>query len=175
MAAHNRRRWLLLLVAAQMLFILAVAAAGYATTAYGRTVTLRTAPVDPHDLLSGDYLRLTYAISELPNTLWQESAAPRRRQSVYVALRPAPDSTYEAVAVYAQKPAALAPDQLILRGWVADTRHRGLRIRYNLERYYVPEETARLLQKRGAQRALLVRVSIAPWGQARITAARVVK
>ena len=175
MAVPAHRRWLLLLVAAQMLFVLAVAAAGYATTAYGRTVTLRTAPVDPRDLLSGDYLRLTYAISELPNTLWQESAAPRHRQPVYVALRPAPDSTYEAVAVYAQSPTSLPPDQLVLRGWVADTRRRSLRIRYNLERYYAPEETARLLQKRGARWELLVQVSIAPWGQARIAAARVVK
>jgi len=169
----SRRRWLLLLVAAQMLFIMAVAAAGYATTAYGRSITLRTTPVDPRDLLYGDYVRLNYVISQVPNALWQETKAPRRRQPVYVVLRPAADSTYEAVRVYTQSPTALPPDQLVLRGWIADTRHRNLHIRYNLERYYVPEGTAKILQKHGNQRTMLVHVSIAPWGQARITEAQV--
>lgn len=168
-----RRRWLLLLIAAQVLFILAVAAAGYATTAYGRTITLRTTPVDPRDLLYGDYVRLNYTISQLPHALWQESTPPRRRQPVYVVLRPAADSAYEAVRVYAQQPTALPPDHVVLRGWVAGRWRRSLHIRYNLERYYVPEGTGKALERRGARHRMLVRVSIAPWGQARITTAEV--
>ena len=88
-------------------------------------------------------------------------------------LRPA-GQTYEAVRVYAQKPDVPA-DQVVLRGWVADRWRRNLRIRYNLEKYYVPEGTGRELERRGARKPLLVRISIAPWGQARITGAEIVQ
>ena len=167
----NRRLWLLLLVGAQLLFIVAVAAAGYATTAYGRTVQLCTAPVNPRDLLERDHLRLTYGITYLPLTLWQEAAEPRRRQPVYVALRPQADF-YTAVRVYNQEPRALPPEQVILRGWVVGSNRRTLHLRYGLERYYAPESQAKALNKKGPH-ALLVHISIAPWGQARITEAEV--
>jgi uncharacterized membrane-anchored protein len=168
----NHRRWVLLLVAAQMLFILAVAAAGYATTAYGRVVTLRTLPVDPRDLLYGDYVRLNYTISQVPISLWQETTLPRRRQAVYVVLRPTGEA-YEAVRVFAQAPTELPTDQIVLRGWIEDRYRRSLHIRYNLERYYVPEGKNKELEGKGRQHTMLVHVSIAPWGQARITEAQV--
>jgi len=169
---QNHRRWMLLLVAAQMLFLLAVAAAGYATTAYGRVVTLRTLPIDPRDLLYGDYVRLNYTISQVPTSLWQESVLPRRRQAVYVVLRPAGEA-YEAVRVYAQEPTELPTDQIVLRGWIEDRYRRSLHIRYNLERYYVPEGKSKELERKGRKHPMLVHVSIAPWGQARITDAQV--
>ncbi|MCB2378390.1 GDYXXLXY domain-containing protein [Hymenobacter sp. BT635] len=163
----TRRRLLGLAIAAQMLFILAVAGAGYATTALGRTIVLRTTPVDPRDLLYGDYVRLNYSISQVKPELWHGSEAPKKAQPVYVLLQPA-NGVYEAAGVYATEPAA-APEQAILRGWVTDSWRRGIRLRYNLERYYVPENTGLRLEKSATRRPLLVRVSVAPWGQARIT------
>jgi uncharacterized membrane-anchored protein len=161
----RRHRLVLLAVAAQVLFLLGVAAAGYATTAWGRTITLRTTPVDPRDLLYGDYIRLNYTISQLPIRLWQETArAAQANEPVYVTLQPA-NGTYEATGVYAAEPSP-EPRQVVLRGWVTNSWAHGLRIRYGLERYYVPEGLGRQLEKRPA---LLVSVSIAPWGQARIT------
>jgi len=41
-------------------------------------------------------------------------------------------------------------------------------LRFNLERYYVPEGSGLRLEKAGRLHPLKVRVSIAPWGQARI-------
>jgi uncharacterized membrane-anchored protein len=35
----------------------------------GRTIYLRTAPVDPHDVMRGDYVRLNYEISRVPQSL----------------------------------------------------------------------------------------------------------
>ncbi|MCB2406640.1 GDYXXLXY domain-containing protein [Hymenobacter lucidus] len=162
----SRQRLVTLAVAVQALFILAVAGAGYATTALGRTIVLRTTPVDPRDLLFGDYVRLTYTISQVTPQLWHGPDAPQKGQPVYVLLQPA-GRAYEATGVYATEPAATA-DQAILRGWVTDSWRHGIRLRYNLERYYVPEDAGQALQKAGIRRALLVRVSVAPWGQARI-------
>lgn len=161
----TRRRWVQWLVLAQVLFVLGVAAAGYATAALGRTITLRTRPVDPRDLLYGDYVNLRYQVSELPGRLWRGATLPRRHQPAYVLLEPQPDGTYEAVAAFPEKPAATG-NQAVLRGSVQDVWRRGLRLRYGLERYYVPEGQSRQLERR---QSLRVQVSVAPWGQARIT------
>jgi|GEM_PF-678072 len=160
----SRQRWLLWLVVAQLLFVLAVAAAGYATARFGTVVTLRTAPVDSRDLRYADYVTLNYTISQLPGHLWKGSTMPRRKAPVYVVLEPRQGS-YEAVAIYPEKP-TVTLEQAILRGWVADTWRRSLRVRYGLERYYVPDEIRRKLKRR---LPLQVQVSIAPWGQARIS------
>ncbi|GAA3920173.1 GDYXXLXY domain-containing protein [Hymenobacter algoricola] len=161
----RRHRLVLLAVAVQILFILGVAAAGYATTAWGRTIRLRTTPVDPRDLLYGDYVRLTYTISQLPIRLWREPGrGAKANEPVYVVLQPA-GGAYEALGVYVAAP-PIEPRQVILRGWVTNSWRHGLRLRYGLERYYVPEGLGRALEKRPS---LLVQVSIAPWGQARIT------
>lgn len=161
----RRQQWLRWLVVAQVLFVLGVAVAGYATAALGRTITLRTRPVDPRDLLYGDYVTLRYQVSELPGRLWRGSTLPRRHAAAYVLLAPQPDGTYEAVAVFPDKP-AVTGNQAVLRGSVQDVWRRGLRLRYGLERYYVPEGASRQLQQR---QRLRVHISVAPWGQARIT------
>lgn len=161
----RRRVWLRWLVLAQVLFVLGVAVAGYATEALGRRIWLRTQPVDPRDLLYGDYLNLRYQIGELPGHLWRGKELPRRKQAAYVLLTPRPDSTYEAVGIYPARP-AITGQQAVLRGSVQDVWRRGLRLRYGLERYYVPETMSRRLHQR---RSLRVQISIAPWGQARIS------
>ena len=163
----RRRPLLRLLVAAQVLYVLGVAGAGYATTALGRQVQLATTPIDPRDLLYGDFVRLGYAIAVQPLTHWHGPEAPRRRQGVFVLLAPGPDSLSSAVGVYAQAPRP-AVGQAVLRGWVTDVYPRSFNLRFNLERYYVPEGSGLRLEKAGRLHPLRVRVSIAPWGQARI-------
>ncbi|MCC3156378.1 GDYXXLXY domain-containing protein [Hymenobacter sp. 15J16-1T3B] len=162
---EQRRRRAVLAVAAQVLFVLLVAAAGYAVSHYGRTVALRTSPVDPRDLLRGDYVSLNYDISQVPRRLWRGEAEPRRRRPVYVELQPTAAGYYAAAAVYPAEPATLPTGHVVLRGWISNAWRQGLQLRYGLERYYVPENTGLGLQRQ----PLLVRVSIAPWGQSRIT------
>jgi uncharacterized membrane-anchored protein len=158
-----------LLVVAQVLYVLGVAGAGYATTALGQHILLSTRPIDPRDLLYGDFVRLNYTISEVPASLWRDPATPpKRRQNVYVLLAAGPDSLSTAIGVY---PAAPRPgaNQAVLRGWVNDVYAHSISLRYGLERYYVPEGSGLRLEKVGRIRPLKVRVSIAPWGQSRIT------
>src|SRR3990172_5271139 len=57
----------------------------------GRTVFLRTAPVDPRDLFRGDYVTLDYAATTVPAPLWQDGLAGgretfRKGQRVYAGL-----------------------------------------------------------------------------------------
>lgn len=168
----RRRPLLRLLVGAQVLYVLGVAGAGYATTALGQQVTLATAPIDPRDLRYGDFVRLRYAISETPLARWRAAAPPRRRQAVFALLATGSDSLSTIVGVYPQAP---APDagQAVLRGWVTNVYRTSFSLRFNLERYYVPESSGLRLEKAGRLHPLRVRVSIAPWGQARIVSVAV--
>ena len=154
-----------LLVAAQVLYVLGVAGAGYATTAYGQHIWLATSPVDLHSLQYESFVRLRYTVAEAPLATWRGAAPPQRRQAVYVLLAPGPDSLATVAGVAAQElqPAA---GQAVLRGWVTDVYTHTLGLRYNLERYYVPADSPLRLGKTSP--AVRVRVSIAPWGQARI-------
>ncbi|MBG8556218.1 GDYXXLXY domain-containing protein [Hymenobacter guriensis] len=161
----TRRRWLRWLVLAQVLFVLGVAASGYATGAWGRTIWLRTTPVDPRDLLYGDYVTLAYTISQVPGHLWRGAQPARRNQAAYVLLQPGSDGTCSAVGIYPEKPAP-TPTQAVLRGSVQQVWRRSLTLRYGLERYYVPEGSGKKLERHPR---LQVQVRIAPWGQARIT------
>ncbi|MBD2767000.1 GDYXXLXY domain-containing protein [Hymenobacter sp. BT664] len=169
-SAPARRRLLArLLVAAQVLYVLGVAGAGYATAALGQHIVLATTPVDPRDLLYGDFVRLHYHISETPLRLWHDEAGPpRRRQGVFVLLAPGPDSLSTTVGVYAKAPQPAA-NQAVLRAWVTDVYRTSFTLRFNLERYYVPEGSGLRLEEAGQRHPLRVHVSIAPWSQARIT------
>ncbi|GAA4502027.1 hypothetical protein GCM10023172_24760 [Hymenobacter ginsengisoli] len=168
----SHRLLLRLLVAAQVLYVLGVAGAGYATTAYGQHIALATTPVDLHGLQYESFVRLHYTAAEAPLTAWRGPAPPQRRQAVYVLLTTAPDSLASVAGVYAQelKPAA---GQAVLRGWVTDVYAHTLGLRYNLERYYVPGDSPLRLGKTGPP--LRVQVSIAPWGQARIESVRLLR
>jgi len=167
-APARRRPLFRLLVAAQVLYVLGVAGAGYATAALGQHVVLATTPIDPRDLLYGDFVRLHYNISETPLRLWHDEAgAPRRRQGVFVLLAPGPDSLSAVVGVYPNAPQPSA-NQAVLRAWVTDVYRNSFALRFNLERYYVPEGSGLRLERVGRVHPLRVHVSIAPWGQARI-------
>ena len=170
----SHRLLLRLLVAAQVLYVLGVAGAGYATTAYGQHVWLATEPVDLHSLQYESFVRLRYAVAQAPLAAWHGAAAPRPRQAVYVLLHtpPGPDSLATVAGVYNQelRPAA---GQAVLRGWVTEVYGRSLGLRYNLERYYVPGDSPLRLGKTSP--AVRVGVSIAPWGQARIERVRLLR
>ncbi len=161
----SHRLLLRLLVAAQVLYVLGVAGAGYATTAYGQHIWLATSPVDLHGLQYESFVRLRYLAAEASLAAWKGTAPPQRRQAVYVLLASGPDSLATVAGVYAAEPRPAA-GQAVLRGWVTDVYSRSLGLRYNLERYYVPGDSPLRLGKTSP--AVRVRVSIAPWGQARI-------
>ena len=170
----SHRLLLRLLVAAQVLYVLGVAGAGYATTAFGRHLWLATEPVDLHALQYESFVRLRYLAAEAPLTAWRGPTPPQRRQAVYVRLAttPGPDSLAAVAGIYEQEPPP-APGQAVLRGWVTDVYSRTLALRYNLERYYVPGDSPLRLGKTSP--AVRVQVSIAPWGQARIEQVKLLK
>ena len=115
---------------------------------------LESGPVDPRDLLRGDYVILSHKISVLPATLFADGIPSQvpRGTPVFVRLEKRGEF-HEAVAASFSP---LEPDSAhpVLRGTVfvvvparpPPTRHSGLiqcEVEYGLERYYVREGTGR--------------------------------
>jgi uncharacterized membrane-anchored protein len=142
----------------------------------GKEVTLQSRPVDPRDLLRGDYVILGYDISQLPAGALLNQPASSRNPSVFVKLTPNRDGIYEAVSVHAE-PVAVASPEVLIRGsivYVANCGSRGyafcekLSIRYNLESYFVPEGEGRKLEDVRNKGKLAVVAAVLPSGRAAI-------
>lgn len=142
----------------------------------GTEVTLQTRPVDPRDLLRGDYVVLGYDISQLPAGSLLDQPAGARNPMVFVKLAPNRDGLYEAVSVHAE-PVAVTSPEVLIRGRVAYGATCGstgrvfcdkLRIRYDLESYFVPEGEGLKLEQIRNQSKLTVVAAVLPSGRAAI-------
>jgi uncharacterized membrane-anchored protein len=142
----------------------------------GTEVTLQSRPVDPRDLLRGDYVVLGYDISQLPAGSLFNQPAGSRNPIVFVKLAPNRDGLYEAVSVHADAVAVTSPEVLI-RGRVAFGATCGsasrafcdkLQISYNLESYFVPQGEGRKLEAARNERKLTVVAAVLPSGRAAI-------
>jgi uncharacterized membrane-anchored protein len=140
----------------------------------GREVTLQTQPVDPRDLLRGDYVVLRYDISQLAAGALAGKPAAERDAVVFVKIAPNANGLYEAVSVHAEPVAVTAPEVLI-RGRVAyscgsagRTFCDRLTIKYGLESYFVPEGEGKKLEQARNQQKLRVVAAVLPSGRAAI-------
>ena len=143
----------------------------------GTEVKLQTRPVDPRDLLRGDYVVLGYDISQLPAGPLLNQPASSRNPAVYVKLAPNRDGVFEAVSVHADPVAVTSPEVLIrghVAGYSASCGPNGqsfcdrLQIHYNLESYFVPEGEGKKLEQARNQRKLTVVAAVLPSGRAAI-------
>jgi uncharacterized membrane-anchored protein len=164
---RHRKKILITLIIIQILFLIGLATSYYAISWFGKEIRIQTEPVDPRDLLYGDYVILNYDISELSTSLWKGSGeSPESGSRVYVVMQPKSseaDAVYDAAAVYGTKP-SVTDDQVILRGRVDYSYDRRIGISYGIEKYYVPENTGKELEDYVGD--MTVRISSAPWGQA---------
>ena len=140
----------------------------------GREVTLQTRPVDPRDLLRGDYVTLGYDISQLPAGALAGQPSAERNPIVFVKLKPDAGGLYQAVSVHAAPVAVTAPEVLI-RGRVSYSCGANgrmfcdkLTIRYGLESYFVPEGEGKTLEQARNEQKLRVVAAVLPSGRAAI-------
>ncbi|MBS0659042.1 MAG: GDYXXLXY domain-containing protein [Verrucomicrobia bacterium] len=151
-----RALWLVLLL--QILVIGGL----YAYRAVGLsagTIRLRTVPVDPRDLLRGDYVILRYEISHLTS---QANPYLLGDGSVFVVLRREGDfGVLETIRASAAEARRFLP----AGGCILRAELRGQELRYDLERFYVPEGTGREAPPGGQ---LVAEVAVRPNGNALI-------
>ncbi len=155
---------LVLVLGLQTAWILGTAVQQERALSGGTTILLETRPVDPRDLLRGDYVILNYKISDVPLSMFSppRTNAPDAGETIYVALAPAGEF-HHCVRASMERMQPLA-NEVVLKGKV----HSGwggpasgsVHVEYGLERYYVREGTG------NPQGKLTVRVSVPPSGQA---------
>jgi uncharacterized membrane-anchored protein len=142
----------------------------------GTEVKLQTRPVDPRDLLRGDYVVLGYDISQLPAGQFRYKRSDAQKGIIYVKLAPSHDGFYDPVSVHAD-PVAVTSPEVLIRGRVlygincgptGDSFCDRLQIRYNLESYFVPEGEGKKLEQARNQRKLTVVAAVLPSGRAAI-------
>jgi uncharacterized membrane-anchored protein len=122
-------------VLAQILFFAVWAGVEHRRHTVGDSILVRTAPVDPRDLLSGQYQALSYEFSRaMP--LRDLGRDPAEGESVWVVLRPEGDF-YVPDHAESVRPFELPPGQVAIVG------HREKwRTMFGVEKYFVPEGTS---------------------------------
>ena len=140
----------------------------------GTEVTLQTQPVDPRDLLRGDYVVLRYDISQLPSGPLAGKPTDGRNPIVFVKLAPNAEGLYAAVSVHAEHVPVAAPEVLI-RGRVSYSCGTTVRtfcdkmtIKYGLESYFVPQGEGGKLEQARNQQKLRIVAAVLPSGRAAI-------
>lgn len=117
----------------------------------GREIVLKAEPVDPRDLLRGQYVRLNYTISSVTTSLFGLGEGERleRRATVYVKLEESPDGYWTAAAASVTPPEG--GKDVWIRGkvrydvWPAS---ESVAVEYGIERFYTPEVQAPEIEKK---------------------------
>jgi uncharacterized membrane-anchored protein len=136
---------LVLVVGLQAAWMVATTVMQEWVLARGRTILLETRPVDPRDMLRGDYVILRYKISDVPLNLFTPplTNSPTEGSKVYVVLEKRGEF-HEIVRVATNTPQA-NENQVVLRGRVErgwwSTGTNSASVEYGLERFYVSEGT----------------------------------
>jgi uncharacterized membrane-anchored protein len=137
----------------------------------GREVRLAVVPVDPRDLLRGDYVVLSYDISRLATDEVEGDDDFGYYETVYVSLKEAP-AGWVATSVSRAEP----ENGVFLKGTVENVLSREtcklsspcqeLQIVYDLERFFVPEGEGRNLETLRNDQRMSVDVAVADDGRA---------
>ncbi len=176
----NARRWMVaaavLVALLQIGFLASMIAGRAAVLRNGQEVTLAVEPVDPRDLLRGDYVILGYNISRVPASLFpaaQERASSGDDRRVYVRVKADENGIGQPVAASFDAPPAIAAaeGEVDIRGTTHSRWEEGTRfidVRYGIERFYVPEREGRAIEANLNQRAFRMKVAVVADGTAQI-------
>lgn len=149
-----RFRLAIVAVVLQLLVLGFMAGEREAVIRHGRTILLRTAPIDPNDPMRGDYARLDYDISTVSKPQCRDGALKLFAADGYVYSRQWRDAkVYAALKINETGVAELdflsnrAPDGgLFLRGRIESVNDRTLRIRYGIEAFFMQQGAAQKLE-----------------------------
>lgn len=142
----------------------------------GTEVLLKTAPVDPRDLLRGDYVILTYDVSTISTTsiIGQKPEAGDAAR-LHVRLKPGADGFWTvSEASFAPLPVedgsvVLLSQPVTIYDW--EWQNAGnLTVSYGIERFYVPEGEGRPIEDGRNEGRVSVAARVSEDGQAQIRA-----
>lgn len=110
----------------------------------GREIKAAVVPVDPRDIFRGDYVTLGYGFSTGAEMALPEGT--RQGDTIYAVLKSSGPAEWTLAAVSEKEPDVSGDGEVVLKG-IVDFVRRGSqpgastvgRLRYGIERFYVPE------------------------------------
>jgi uncharacterized membrane-anchored protein len=168
----------LVLALAQIGFLSWMIAGRAAILRNGKEVLLKVEPVDPRDLLRGDYIRLGYEISRIPTKLIANIPPGKLTSddtSIVVRLKKGADGYWGPTTTWLGKaPTPAAADEADIVGHIAEGWDLGpdttIAPDYGIERFYLPEGEGMPIQNDMRVRPFGIRVALASDGTAQIKA-----
>ncbi|MBX3567264.1 MAG: GDYXXLXY domain-containing protein [Rhizobiaceae bacterium] len=162
---------------AQIGFLAWIIAGRAAILRDGREVLLKVEPVDPRDLLRGDYVRLGYEVSSVPLALVSNLPAGAENlaeSAIVVRLQRQADGYWRAVSARlgsgGGQPAGAG--DIDIRGTSAATWSLApddtLRVSYGIERFYLPEGEGRAIEQDMRLRSFGIVAAVDAHGTAQI-------
>ncbi len=145
----------------------------------GKEILLKVEPVDPRDLLRGDYVRLGYEASRIPTSLLAgDKPLDATSRTFWVRLQKQPDGYWTPIAARRDAPPseAATAEQVDVRArypdWMAEPESAGpeVRVDYGIERYYVPEGEGLEIEQGIGVRPFGILAAVAPDGTIQIKA-----
>ena len=140
----------------------------------GKEITLQTRPVDPRDFLRGDYVILSYDISQIPADKLEKQGAQGTKDRdpvVFVKLALQPDGFHKAVSAHFE-PVLVSGNEVLIRGRITNLRYctscPTYFVNYGLEKFFVPEGEGRELEKARNQNKVTVVAAVTSSGRAAI-------
>lgn len=135
---------LILVVLLQIGLMFSVAIPVAHTLLTGKSVILKTVPVDPYDMFRGDYISLRYDISTIRTNKKFE-----HDQVVYVALRQDGNIWVVRDVAASTKELDLRPGEVLLTGRVDYASERDVHVRYGIEQVFIKERTGSEIENKG--------------------------
>lgn len=168
----------LVLALAQIGFLAWMIAGRAAILRDGREVLLKIEPVDPRDLLRGDYVRLGYEIGRIPVEKFAnfDASAPNVTGGpVTVRLKQEPDNFWGVASAWiGAAPTPAAPDEADISGTItyASDASPGsfVSVDYGIERFYVPEGEGLPIEQGIRERNFGLKVALSKDGTPQIKA-----
>lgn len=134
----------------------------------GTEVTLQTRPVDPRDFLRGDYVVLNYDISQVPGAGLSGEEQGRRWVPIYVKLAPNAEGVFTVVSAHATPVPVSGKEVLILGKARRCVGCETVQVRYNIEKYFVPEGQGLELEHARNDGKVRIVAAVSPSGRAAI-------
>lgn len=161
---NKKLLYFILAVLVQVMILAAVPAKQISARLTGQLITIKTAPVDPYDFLSGYHVVLGYEISTPPGLAELEKEYDYRRNvPVYVVLKAGTDNIWHAESIHKTWPKEIGEGCIIIKGEYIYSR-----VRYGIESYFIPEKNRREIEAglRKNARQAKVQIKIDKYGNA---------
>ncbi|QND53160.1 GDYXXLXY domain-containing protein [Phyllobacterium sp. 628] len=141
----------------------------------GTMITLRTEPVDPRDLLRGEYVRLGYSISTVDVAkVTGEKPDTKGFIDIYVTVKQAPDGEWGFSSASWQKRTDIPSGEIQIRGQTLNNSYSVVndiyRVNYGIERYYLPEGWGHAIEDVQKERRIDAVIAVSKAGEAQIRA-----